>query len=273
MKKILVATDFSTCAANAMEYAMQLANILNLEVCAAHAIGTMEGIFNNTYNALYIEDYYKNKREALTLWTHRFGDSEELKKVPLSTICEVGSVSSVLTKYMNENEVELLVMGTMGSTGISGIFGSNTSTMVEKTKIPILLIPLESKFSKDPVITPASDFDADLSVEDVSALTELMKAFGSRKLTVVNVIEGPEWKTNEKGETHFKQLLSDVELSFNYIRESNPLDGIMRFVVSNQTDILCVVKHHHNLVYRIFNRSTVNQVMNRSIKAILVLHE
>ncbi len=31
MKKILVATDFSACANNAMEYAMDLAKILNLE--------------------------------------------------------------------------------------------------------------------------------------------------------------------------------------------------------------------------------------------------
>jgi hypothetical protein len=185
----------------------------------------------------------------------------------------VGSVSGVLTKYMNENEVEMLVMGTMGSTGISGIFGSNTSTMVEKTKVPILLIPLESKFAKDPVITLASDFAADLSKEDVTALNELMNAFGSRKLTVVNVIDGPGWKVNEAGENRFKELLSGVELSFNYIRENSTIDGIMRFVVSTQTDILCLVKHHHNVVYRIFNRSTVNQVMNRSIKAILVLHE
>jgi nucleotide-binding universal stress UspA family protein len=273
MKKILVATDFSTCAANAMEYAMQLANILNLEVCAIHAIGSMEGIFNNTYNALYIEDYYKNKREALAAWTRRFGETPALKDVPLSTACEVGSVSAVLTKYMNENAVEMLVMGTMGSTGIAGIFGSNTGTMVEKTKVPILLIPLESKFSPDPVITLASDFAADLSAEDVNALNELMNAFGSKKLTVVNVIDGPAWKVNEPGENRFKELLSGVEISFNYIRENNTIEGIMRFVVSTHTDILCLVKHHHNLVYRIFNRSTVNQVMNRSIKAILVLHE
>ena len=56
MKKILVATDFSACASNAMEYAMDLARVLNVEVVALHAIGSFEGIFNNTYNALYIEE-------------------------------------------------------------------------------------------------------------------------------------------------------------------------------------------------------------------------
>ncbi len=273
MKKILVASDFSTCAGNAMEYALQLAKILNVEVCAIHAIGNMEGVLNNTYNAIYIEDYYNNKRQALTAWAQEFTKSDDLKNVLVSTICDVGSVSSVLTKYLRENEVELIVMGTMGSTGITGLFGSNTSIMVENTKTPILLIPLESKFTVNPVITLATDFDCDLSSEDVVALNELTKAFESKQLTVLNVIEGPDWKKNDKGEMIFKNLLATIELDFKYIKESNPLEGIMNFVVSNQTDILCVVKHHHNLVYRIFNKSTVNKVMNRSIKAVLVLHE
>ncbi len=63
-----------------------------------------------------------------------FSDRIDLKDVPVHTIAEVGSVSNVLTKYLNENEIELLVMGTMGGTGISSLFGSNTSTRVEKNK-------------------------------------------------------------------------------------------------------------------------------------------
>jgi nucleotide-binding universal stress UspA family protein len=273
MKKILVASDFSTCAANAMEYAMHMAKVLKIEVHVIHAIGTTEGVFNNTYNALYIEDYYKNKRQALSEWAQSFSDRIELNDVPIHTVAEVGSVSSVLTKYLEANEIELLVMGTMGGTGISSLFGSNTSTMVEKTKTPMLIVPLETKFSMNPVITLATDFTTDFSAGDISALNELLEAFSSDRLTVVNVIEGPDWKKNETGEDKIKNSIKTTRLDFVYIKESNPIEGIMNFVVSNQTDILCVVKKHHNIVYRIFNKSTVNQVMNRSIKAILVLHD
>ena len=55
----------------------------------------------------------------------------------------------------------MLVMGTMGTSGITGLFGSNASTMVERTKIPTLIIPLGSKFSVNPVITLATaDFSS-----------------------------------------------------------------------------------------------------------------
>jgi nucleotide-binding universal stress UspA family protein len=273
MKKILVATDFSTCAANAMEYAMELAKILHIDVCVIHAIGSTEGVNNSMYSAIYIEDYYNNKRQALRTWADGFANNALYKNVPVATICEVGTVSAVITKYIDANPVELLVMGTMGSTGISGIFGSNANTMVEKTKIPTLIIPLESKFAMHPVITLATDFSSTLSTEDVNGLNELITASKAAKLNVLNIVEGTEWKTNEVAEESLRKLINSAELEFKYVKEDNPIEGIMNFIVSNQTDILCLVKHHHNIIYRIFNRSTVNQVMNRSVKAVLVLHE
>jgi nucleotide-binding universal stress UspA family protein len=256
-----------------MEYAMELAKVLNREVCALHAIGSMEGVFNNTYNAIYIEDYHNNKKQALASWAQTFANKEAYKYIEVTTYCEVGSLSSVIKKYIDATPVELLVMGTMGSTGISGLFGSNASMMVEKTKIPTLILPLESKFSTNPVITLSTDFSTQLSGEDVVALNELILAFKSGKLNVLNIIEKADWKTNEEGEQALKKLIPHTTLEFSYIVEGNPIGGIMNYIVSNKTDIICVVKHHHNLVYRIFNRSTINQVMNRSIKAILVLHE
>ena len=273
MKQILVATDFSACAGNAMEYAVELAKILKIELCAIHAIPPTEGLDNNVYNALFIEDYHNKKRASLATWANSFISKYQYQDVQLTSLCEVGSLSAVLTKYIETHEVELLVMGTMGSTGINGLFGSNASMMVSKTKTPTLVIPLETKFSINPVITLATDFSTNLSAEDVTALNELIIAFKSEKLNVLNVLETPEWKTNEAGENSLKALVKNTELDFKYIHEDSAREGIMNFIQGNQTDILCVVKHHHNLVYRIFSRSTVNQVMNKSIKAVLVLHE
>jgi nucleotide-binding universal stress UspA family protein len=274
MKRILVATDFSACAANAMDYAMELAHVLKAEVIVLHAIGTFEGIFNNTYNALYIEEYYNSKREALKNWAATFSSRPGFEDVALLTISEVGSVSGVITKFIDANPVELLVMGTMGSTGITGLFGSNASTMVEKTKTPTLIVPLESKFSTNPVITLATDFATTLSAGDVTALNEVLKGFGSEKLNVLNVMASvPDFQANKEGEEAVRKAVAAPQVEFQYIKEGTPTEGIINYIVSSQTDIICVVKRHHNLVYRLFNSSTVNRVVHRSLKAVLVLHE
>jgi len=273
MKQILVATDFSNSAANAMEYAMALAKVLNMEVCALHAIHPTEGINNNTYNAIFIDDYYNTKREALKAWAANYTAKDEYKDIEVTTICGVGFLKNVITRYIDEHHVELLVMGITGSTGITGIVGSNASMMVSIVKTPTLIIPLESKFSPSPVITLATDYETRLSAQDVNALNEMVEAFGSEKMNVLYVAEKADTKQVETGESKLRNLIKGTELEFNYINESRPLNGILDFVEKNETDMLCLVKHHHNIVYRLFNRSTVNQVMNKSVKAILVLHE
>jgi nucleotide-binding universal stress UspA family protein len=273
MKQILVATDFSNSAANAMDYALELAKTLNMDVCAIHAILPTEGVDNNMYKAFYIKDYYESKRQALKEWVATFTEKEAFKGIAVDSLCDVGLVKNVISKYIDEHHVELLVMGITGSTGITGIVGSNASTLVSIVKIPTLIVPLASKFSKTPTITLATDYETRLSADDVNALNEMIEAFGSEKMQVLYVGEKSEVKNVETGESKLQELIKHTELEFNYINQSNTTNGIVEFIEMHDTDILCLVKHHHNIVYRLFTRSTVNKILNRSVKAVLVLHE
>lgn len=273
MKQILVATDFSPSAANAMEYAMGLAALVGLEVCAIHAIHPTEGINNNIYNAIYIEDYYYNKRAALKEWADAYVKKDAFKDVKVTSLCDVGFLKTVITKFIDKHQVELLVMGITGATGLSGIVGSNASMVVTRVKIPTLIIPLDSKFPGIPAITLATDYETKLSSTDVAALNEIVKAFGLAAMEVLYVEEKSDIKHIQTGEARLKELIPQTVLNFNYLKDSSPLSGIIDFIEKNEVDILCLVKHHHNIIYRLFNRSTVNQIMNRSVKAILVLHE
>jgi nucleotide-binding universal stress UspA family protein len=273
MKQILVATDFSPSAANAMEYAMSLAALLKLDVCAVHAIHPTEGIDNSIYNAIFIEDYYANKRRALGEWVETYAKQGQFKHVKVSTLCDVGFLKNVIASYIAAHSVDLLVMGVTGATGISGIVGSNASMMVAKVKVPTLIVPLESRFPVQPVITLATDYETKLSTDDVRALNELIKAFDTAKMQVLYVEEKSDAQHIQTGEERLKNLIIHTDLEFNYLKGSSPLNGISDFVDARQTDILCLVKHHHNVIYRLFSRSTVNQLMNRTVKAILVLHE
>jgi nucleotide-binding universal stress UspA family protein len=154
MKQILVATDFSPSASNAMEYAMALAVLLKLEVCAIHAIHPTEGINNSTYNAIFIEDYYNNKREALKDWAKSYTDKNEYKKIKVTTLCDVGYLKNVITKYIKSNDVELLAMGITGATGITGIVGSNASMMCDQSKDSYFNYPIGKQIPKYPCYNP-----------------------------------------------------------------------------------------------------------------------
>lgn len=276
MKQILVASDFSNSASNAMGYALSLAKVLQMEVAVIHAIHPTEGINNSTYNAIFIEDYYAKKRSALKEWAAAFGQKEDFKDVKIKTVCDVGFLRSVITKYVEYNAVSFLVMGITGATGIKGIVGSNASMAVTKMRIPTLIVPLESTLVTAPVITLATDYKTTkLSVRDVKALNQILKASNPKQLEVLHISEKDmDAKAIKNGEKKLEKLLPSVEIKFNYVDEDvKTSNGIIDFIENNETDILCLVKRDQNIIYRLFASSTVDEVLNKSVKAVLVLHE
>lgn len=276
MKQILVASDFSNSASNAMVYALSLAKILQMEIAVIHAIHPTEGINNSTYNAIFIEDYYAKKRSALKEWAETFKQNDDYKDVQVKTICDVGFLRKVITKYVEYNSVSFLVMGVTGATGIKGIVGSNASMAVTKMRIPTLIVPLESTLPSVPVVTLATDYKTTrLSVRDVKALNQILKATKPKKLEILHISEKDmDPKSIKNGEKKLKEQLPSVEINFNYVEDDGKTsNGIIDFIEQNETDILCLVKRNHNIIYRLFASSTVNEVLNKSIKAILILHE
>jgi nucleotide-binding universal stress UspA family protein len=277
MKQILVASDFSINASHALRYALSLAFRLNMEVAVVHAIHPTEGINNSTYNAIFIEDYYARKRAALQEWTDQVVQENKYNGLKVRSVVEVGYLRNVVTKYVEYTDVSFLVMGITGATGIKEIVGSNASMAVTKLRIPTLIVPPESNLSAIPVITLATDYKTTkLSVRDVKALNRILKLSDPKKLEILHVSERDlDEKLVRNGEKKMRQLLPNVPINFNYVDEDDtrPSYAIVDFVENNQTDILCLVKRNHNMIYRLFASSTVNEVLNRSVKAILVLHE
>lgn len=274
MKQILVASDFSNSASNALTYALSLARVLKKEVVAINAIHPTEGINNNTYNAFFIETYYDKKREALKDWTNNIVQSGGFDDVIVKSICDVGFLRTVLERHAKNNAVALLVMGITGSTGILGIVGSNASMVIAKMRIPTLIIPLDSVFPPSPIITFATDYQSKLGSKDVKILNKIVKESEAAKIQILYIEETKEEETFiQKGEKKLKGILPNSDLLFNYIEDDDAADGIVDFVAKNETDILCLVKRQHNIIYRLFTSSTVNKVVNKGVKAILVLHE
>ncbi|WP_118976258.1 universal stress protein [Taibaiella koreensis] len=277
MKQILVASDFSSSAGNALAAAFSLAKVLQMEIAVIHAVHPTEGINNNMYNAIFIEDYYAKKRSALKEWAEAIGREKDHTDVNIKTICDVGSLRNVLTKYTEYNDVSFLVMGITGATGIKGIVGSNASMAVTKLRIPTLIVPLESALPAVPVVTLATDYKTTkFSVRDVKALKQILKVSKPKKLEVLHISEKDmDEKEIKNGEQKLKDMLPTVEINFNYVDDDDikTSHGIIDFIESNETDILCLVKRNHNIIYRLFASSTVNEILNKSVKAILVLHE
>ena len=58
IKHILVPTDFSKCASNAMNFALEIAARTGASVKVLHVLYPNEGVDNNVYSAIWIDEYF-----------------------------------------------------------------------------------------------------------------------------------------------------------------------------------------------------------------------
>lgn len=142
MKRILVPVDFSPTSKTAFKYAVDIASKSGGSVLLYHVyIAAKESRSGLLTSA---EEY--NKQLALTclkkLKRLKTQVMREASEVSVSTILGRSPVVGNLLKYSEKRHIDLIVIGTQGASGLKKItMGSNASNVMEKSAIPVLLIP------------------------------------------------------------------------------------------------------------------------------------
>jgi len=139
-EKILIATDGSENAANAVFYGINIAKTTGAEVYALYVISTEHSVTTRTVMGWtdsfekYLEEIGK---EALAYAT-RLGQETEVKVEP---VFRKGSPAEEILAYAEENNIDLIIMGTQGLTGIKKfLIGSVAEKVLRHSKIPVMII-------------------------------------------------------------------------------------------------------------------------------------
>ena len=138
-KKILVATDGSANTARAIKYGIELARIADADVCAVYVLDTsacasmpMDAAWTSLYELLRAEG-----NEALKYVEEKC----EQSSVPFEGVVLDGHPAHEIVDYANENEIDMIVMGTLGKTGLDRILlGSVASTVAHTSSVPVMII-------------------------------------------------------------------------------------------------------------------------------------
>ncbi len=151
MKRILVPTDFSNNAYNALYYATRL---FKNDACQFYILNTCDveipvltSIIDTTHGD---EQLRKESKEKLTETFHSIvRDTEDFNHF-FETISTTKKLPEVIEETVMNKGIDLIVMGTKGATGAKGFFmGSNTSNIIQKIKCcPVLAVPDEFNFEK-----------------------------------------------------------------------------------------------------------------------------
>jgi nucleotide-binding universal stress UspA family protein len=190
-KTILFATDFSTAAAQAIPYVRKIAEHYESSLVALHVRppvarpGTEMGTWPDDLKAAKAMDE-KHNEELL----------DTFAGMPTQIFIEVGDIQSSVDAAIQKNNVDLVVMGTRGRTGLGKLLlGSVAEEIFRTVDCPVLTVGPHSDSSRGTLgefreILYATDFSPHSQAAAAYAVS-LAEEFQSR-LILLHVIPEPE---------------------------------------------------------------------------------
>jgi nucleotide-binding universal stress UspA family protein len=139
-RRILVGADGSSHAAHALEWAAELAVALGAEVVAVHALG-MLGHVGTATTALPSQEH---REEVLALLENEWSLPLRSWGVPHRCLLVEGNPVMALMAVADEEDVDLVVVGTRGAGGFPGLrLGSTSHQLLQHLKRPVAVVPDE----------------------------------------------------------------------------------------------------------------------------------
>jgi len=265
--KIVVATDFSDNAANALDFAVSLAGEKDGEIILVHAI---EAVYDFASQAAIALDSMHRDAEALMAASiAKYQDAG----VEFTSIIKEGTASIIVSKIAHELEVRFIVTGTQGSSGIlKTLLGSTTINLIKESPVPVLVVPRESSASQVDRIVLALEF-ANREEQFIDWVVEMSKRWG-RRLEFLHVQTHRDFE-EEPGIKKLEKLLlqnyADTPMKIHTFYAPSAVEGLDQFLEENEKVILVMCHEHKNLWKQILSSSQTIEMLFHSKVPILVM--
>ena len=272
MKKILVSTDFSKVAGNAVNYAADMALYINAELVLLHVVQTPVG-FSDLPIVMGLEDMMRNAekdmqnlKEELVLKTK--------DKINIETEVGMGGFFEELKMVCKRVKPYAVVMGSQGKTAVEHLmFGSHAVHTVKNLAWRVITVPPEAGFTAVKKIGLASDLTAVVETTPFEEIKMLVQDFNA-ELHILNTGKKEVFDADIVFESGLMQEMTmALKPTFHFIDHENIDEGIMDFAEKNQIDLLIVMPHRHNLLAGIFHKSHTKQLVLHSHVPVMSIHQ
>jgi nucleotide-binding universal stress UspA family protein len=267
MKKILVATDFSDAAKNAVQYAAALAQQFNASLHLLHVyMQPAPALDVPVVWADTVETMQKEKSAQLMAEASSLRSSYPIQ---VSSDVVLGFTGESIATEAGKAEADLVVVGMKGGKH-SRFLGSNVVTATR----PVLVIPEGVTFTPVRRIVFSTDFSETVGAQAVEPLVAIARQFGARVEVVHVQEEAEEMDTSEiAGKLTLERSLEGVEHQFHTLEDDDVEEAIQSFTQNSPTDMLVMVAHRHSLLNRWLGTSHTKLMSYQTTVPLLVLHD
>lgn len=142
----MVATDGSACSGLVAEKGIELARLSGGKIYAVYVVSTDYLVpINGDSFPMSVDPYWESIHEAWEKQGHEAVNSVkslgEKKGINVEPVLLEGNTSEELIRYAEEEKMDIIVMGTLGKTGLDKLLlGSVAEKMVRHSKVPVMVV-------------------------------------------------------------------------------------------------------------------------------------
>lgn len=265
MKTLLIPTDFSPNAMNAIDYAVKFFKYERCDIYFMHA---------------YADEVYSKAVDMDTEGFNAFKQTVEMEVEAvltdmLSKVLETspnprhhyhcikvfGSLIDSVNDLVMEKNMDMVVMGTKGKTADRNItFGSQTLQVLKYVQCPVLAIPEKYAYAKPKKILFPTDFMVPYKRRELKLLQDLCCSYRSEiHFLYLSNFEKLS-RRQEDNKLFLEGSLQDLELVFETVKGGNRAETIQRYLQLQEIQMLVMVNSRHSVLESMLYRSTIDQL-------------
>jgi nucleotide-binding universal stress UspA family protein len=279
METILIPTDFSPPAKNAAMYALKLAGQLGVKkIVLYHSYEIPVTIDPLTPGIQMLDIEYSKENSAQSLDNFVVQIKAFANNIEIGAINEYGALVDGLDEVCAKTNAGLVVMGITGGGKLEEkLIGSNALSVAKHTKVPVIIVPAKTNFTRISSVMLVSDFDktdTTIPVKIVRNIVEETKA----KLCIFHVEEtgdeeGVIYPLSLAGENHaMHPLLRDLRPEYYITKNKNFVEAVNTFVAKKEIDLIITVSRKHGFFENLFKESHTKMLAFHSTVPVMVVN-
>ena len=278
-KRILIPTDFSANALNAIKYAMELFKRERCEFFILHSYYLSGYSKDNLLTPVPSDearDSVKLKAEKnMEKLKIQLSLHEENPQHDFNYLTEFGTLYDIMNKTVQEEDIELVIMGTRGKTdNVSVILGSNAVNIMEKIRqCPVMAIPSGQKFKEPNEIVFPTSFRTHYKQKELDTMVEIARLTNS-PIRILHIRKDkPLNEAQLKNKMLLETILDPASFTHHRLFDIAVNDGVRCFVQSRESEMIAFVNKKHNFFGSIFSNPMVKELGKHANVPLLAMHD
>jgi len=267
MKKILVPTDFSPQAENALKVAVQMARRFDSEIFLLHMLelpmGNIDPVGGSSTNelpeALFFMKLAKKRFKELM-------SQDYLKGIKVHETVEFHQAFEGIMEISQKHSCDIIIMGSNGATGLKEIFiGSNAEKVVRNSLIPVMIIKNDRPdFEVNNLV-----FATDCNLENKHILGKVKKFAKKMDATLhlVFINTANNFVIEEEAQKDLEDFIKGEDLknyTLNIYNDVTVEKGVLNFATSINAELIGISTHGRKGLDHFFNGSISEDLVNHA---------